>query len=199
MLDLERILQNDRLLRATTGLNRKAFEALLPSFSEAYWQSQIRPDRVRKRAVGGGRKATLRTARDKLFYILLYCKCYPTCDLMSVLFGFDRSCAWDWVHALLPVLEKALGDKQALPERKLRSLEEFLERFPDVEVVIFDGTERPVQRPKDPDKQKEHDSGKKKRHTRKHITGSTRKKRLILLTKARAGSIHDKRQLDEED
>ena len=125
----------------------------------------------------------------------------PTFDLMSVLFSFDRSCAWDWVHGLLllPVLEQALGYKQALPERKLRSLEEFLERFPDVKEVILDGTERPVQRPKDSEKQREHDSGKKKRHTRKHIMGSTRKKRVILLTKARAGKVHDKRQLDEAD
>lgn len=199
MLNLDRILQNDRLLRAMTGLNRPAFEKLLPSFSEAYQQSQVKPGVERKRAPGGGRKATLRTNRDKLFYILLYCKCYPTFDFMSVLFGFDRSCAWDWVHGLLPILEQALGHKQALPERQVQSMEEFLERFPDVKAVIFDGTERPVQRPKDPDKQKEHYSGKKKRHTRKHITGSTRKKRVILLTKARAGTVHDKRQLDEED
>jgi membrane-bound lytic murein transglycosylase B len=39
----------------------------------------------------------------------------------------------------------------------------------------------------------------KKRHTRKHTTGSTRKKRIILLSKARAGKVHDKKQLDEED
>lgn len=39
----------------------------------------------------------------------------------------------------------------------------------------------------------------KKRHTRKHVTGSTRKKRIILLSKARAGKVHDKKQLDEED
>lgn len=199
MLDLERILRSDRLLRAMTGLNRKAFEALLPSFTTAYEQRQMKPEGERKRAPGGGRKATLRTTQDKLFYILLYCKCYPTFDLMSVLFGFDRSCAWDWVHGLLPVLEQALGDKQVMPERKLRSIEEFLERFPDIKEVILDGTERPVQRPKDSEKQREHYSGKKKRHTRKHITGSTRNKRVIILTKARAGRIHDKRQLDEED
>ena len=63
----------------------------------------------------------------------------------------------------------------------------------------MDGTERPVQRPKDAAKQKEHYSGKKKRHTRKHITGNTRKKCVILLTKARGGKVHDKRQLDEAD
>ena len=199
MLNLERILQSDRLMRAMTGLNHKAFEELLPSFTETYQQSQIKSTVKRKRAPGGGRKATLRTSRDKLFYILLYCKCYPTFDVMSVLFGFDRSCAWDWVHGLLPILEQALGFKQVLPERKLRSMEEFLERFPDVEAVILDGTERPVQRPQDSEKQKEHYSGKKKRHTRKHITGSTRKKRVILLTQARGGRVHDKRQLDEAD
>jgi hypothetical protein len=114
------------------------------------------------------------------------------------LFNFDRSCAHDWVHRLLAVLETTLGDKQVLPLRKLRSMEEFIERFPDVKEVIIDGTERPVQRPQDPEKQKAHYSGKKKRHTRKHITGSTRQKRVILLTKARAGKVHDKRQLDEE-
>jgi hypothetical protein len=97
MLNLERILQCERLTRAMTGLNRKAFEELLPSFTPAYEQSQMKPGVKRKRAPGGGRKATLRTSRDKLFYILLYCKCYPTFDLMGVLFGFDRSCAWDWV------------------------------------------------------------------------------------------------------
>jgi hypothetical protein len=197
MLNLDRIFQQERLLRAMTGLNRKAFEALLPSFAQAYEQSRSNPDVKRQRAVGGGRKATVRTPRDKLFYILLYCKCYPTFDLLSVLFGFDRSCAWDWVHGLLPVLEQALGSKQALPERKLRSLEEFLEYFPDVKAVILDGTERPVQRPKESEQQKENYSGKQKRHTRKHITGSTRKKRVILLTQARGGRIHDKRQLDE--
>ncbi len=199
MLNLERILNQDRLLRALTGLNRKAFNALLPSFSQAYQNRLARTATERQRAPGGGRKATLRTAAEKLFYILLYCKCYPTFDLLSVLFNFDRSCAWDWVHGLLPVLEEALGQKQALPERKLRSLKEFLERFPEVQEVIIDGTERPVQRPQDSQKQKEHYSGKKKRHTRKHITVSTRQKRVIFLTPARPGTVHDKRQLDEAD
>jgi DDE superfamily endonuclease/Helix-turn-helix of DDE superfamily endonuclease len=199
MLNLERILNQDRLIRALTGLNRKAFDALLPSFNQAYQQRVTKPESQRQRAPGGGRKPTLRTIELKLLYILLYCKCYPTFDLLGVLFNFDRSCAWDWVHTLLPVLETALGHKQALPERKLHSIEAFIERFPDVKEVIFDGTERPVQRPKDAQKQKEHYSGKKRRHTRKHITGSSRQKRVLILTKAEAGTVHDKRQLDEED
>lgn len=197
MLNLDRILKQDRLLRAMTGLNRKAFEKLLPIFTAAYESSRSGEHQKRQRAPGGGRKATLRTMEAKLFYILLYCKCYPTFDLLSVLFNFDRSCAHEWVHRLLPILETALESKQVLPVRKLGSMEEFRERFPDVKEVIVDGTERPVQRPKDFERQKEHYSGKKKRHTRKHITGSTRQKRVIILTKARPGKVHDKRQLDE--
>jgi hypothetical protein len=197
MLNLDRILNQDRLLRAMTGLNRKAFEELLPSFAQAYKGSLFNPLAERQRAPGGGRKATLGRIEEKLLYILLYCKCYPTFDLLSVLFNFERSCAHEWVHRLLPVLESTLGEKQVLPVRKLSSLEEFRERFPEVKEVIIDGTERPVQRPQDPERQKEHYSGKKKRHTRKHIPGSTRKKRVILLTKARAGTVHDKRQLAE--
>jgi len=184
-------------MRAMTGLNRKAFEELLPSFTVAYERSLFNPFAERQRAPGGGRKATLKTMAEKLLFILVYCKCYPTFDLLSVLFNFDRSCAHDWVHRLLPILETALGHKQVLPVRKLSSIEEFLERFPEVQEVIVDGSERPIQRPQDAQRQKEHYSGKKKRHTRKHITGSTRKKRVIILTKARAGSVHDKRQLDE--
>jgi hypothetical protein len=99
---------------------------------------------------------------------------------------------------ILPILETALGKKQALPARKIDSIEEFLAKFGEVQEVIIDGTERPVQRPKDAERQKEHYSGKK-RHTRKHTTGSTRKKRIILLSKAKAGKVHDKKQLDEED
>ena len=135
MINIEKILKQDRQIRATTGLNQQAFEALLPSFEEAYQETL--DQKRRWRAAGGGRKATLKTSADKLFFILLYCKCYPTFDLMSVLFGFDRSCAHDWVHRLMPILETALGKRQALPERKIDSIEEFLAKFGEVQEVII--------------------------------------------------------------
>ena len=165
MLNLELILAQDRLIRAMTGLNLKSFEELLPSFTEAYEKSILKLAKKRKRAHGGGRKSALKTMSAKLIFILVYCKCYPTFDMLGVMFGFHRSCAHDWVHRLLPVLETALGYKQALPLRQLSSMEEFIEKFSDIKEVIFDGTERPVQRPKDHEKQKEHYSGKKKTYS----------------------------------
>jgi hypothetical protein len=161
MLNFERIQKDDRQMRAMTGMNLKAFNALVPSFEAAYQESLIQAKPWRMRAIGGGRKPKLRTTEDKLFYILVYSKCYPTFDVMGSMFNFDRSCAHDWVHKLMPVLEKALGYSKALPEREIRSMEEFVEKFPDIEKIIIDGTERPIQRSKDPKEQKENYSGKK--------------------------------------
>jgi hypothetical protein len=73
------------------------------------------------------------------------------------------------MHRLQPVLEAAWGERLALPERKLRSIEEFLARFPEVERVIIDGTKRPIARSQDPEQQRLTYSGKKKRNTRKDI------------------------------
>ena len=152
----------------------------------------------RQRATGAGRKPTLATVEAKLFFILFYFKVYPTFDLAGFLFDLDRSQANRWVHRLHPLLEAALGEKLALPKRKLTSLEEFVEAFPDVERVILDGTERPIQRAKDRDKQKENYSGKKKRHTRTHLAGVAPDRQILVFSTAYPGKAHDKGILNTE-
>ena len=180
-----------------TGLNRKAFDALLPTFSRVYEQSLLQ--QPRQRAMGGGRKARLRNPQDKLFYILFYFKCYPTFDVAGLLFDIDRAQAHYWMHRLQLILEAALGQTMTLPERQLTGIEEFVVRFPGVERVMIDGTERPIQRPQDLEQQKLNYSGKKKRHTRKHLAAVDQRKRVLVLSKAREGKLHDKKFHDEED
>ena len=197
MLNIEGALKQDRLLRALTGLNRKAFDTLLPTFNTMYLDTQ--QTKQRQRALGGGRKARLLTAQDKLFFILFYFKCYPTFDVAGLLFDIHRSQAHEWMHRLQPVLEATLGQKMALPERHLESIEAFLSRFPGVQRVMIDGTERPIARPQDPEQQKQNYSGKKKRHTRKHLAAVDETKRVLVLSKAREGKLHDKRFHDEDD
>ncbi len=197
MLDIQRVLKQDRLVRALTGLNRKAFDQLLSTFSPVYEQS--RQTQSRQRAVGGGRKARLLGTQEKLFFILFYFKCYPTFDLAGIIFDLHRAQAHDWMHRLQPLLEATLGKKLVLPERKLDSIEAFLERFPGVERVMIDGTERPIQRPQDSEAQKANYSGKKKRHTRKHLAAVDQSQRVLVLSKAREGKLHDKRFHDEDD
>lgn len=199
MLNLERALNQDRLLRALTGLNRKAFDALLPSFEQAYEASRDAAKPQRKRARGGGRKARLQSIEAKQFYILFYFKCYPTFDLAGILFDLDRSQTHEWMHELQPVLEAALGHELVVPERKLRSIEAFLEMFPGVERVMIDGTERPIQRPQEAEAQTQNYSGKKRRHTRKHLAAVDQTKRVLVLSHAREGKLHDKRFEAEEE
>jgi hypothetical protein len=196
MLNIHRALNKDRLLRALTGLNRKAFDELLVPFAAA-WQ-EAKSAKPRQRAPGGGKKARLLSVEEKLFYILFYFKCYPTCDVAGFLFDFDRSQANRWMHRLQAVLEDALGQKMALPKRKLETIEQFLERYPEVKEVMLDGIERPIARPQDREKQKLTYSGKKKRNTRKHLGAVDERKRVIGLSQAREGKVHDKRLLDEE-
>jgi hypothetical protein len=119
--------------------------------------------------------------------------------LAGFILEIHRSQAHYWVHKLQPVLEKTLGVAMVLPERKMSSIEEFIERYPTVKKVIIDGTERPISRPKDKNEQKLNYSGKKKRHTRKHIVAVDEKKRVLILGKAREGKMHDKRAHDEND
>jgi len=200
MLDFQRALKNDRLLRALTGLNLKAFEQLKADFAQVLAEAEVprRSPQPRQRATGAGRKPRLATVEAKLFFILFYFKVYPTFDLAGLLFDLDRSQANRWMHRLQPLVEQTLGKKLALPKRQLTSLEEFVEAFPTVERVMLDGTERPIQRAKDYEQQKTDYSGKKKRHTRSHLGAVAPDRRILVLSQAYPGKAHDKGILNTE-
>ena len=85
---------------------------------------------------------------------------------MGELFEISQSGANYWIHRLLPVLRVALDDLGVLPERKPAR---FAQSQPSHPHLIIDGTERRRQRPKNPEKQALHYSGKKKTHSDKNI------------------------------
>ena len=61
---------------------------------------------------------------EKLFSILFYFMCYPTFDVLGLLFNLNRSNACRNVQKSTPILEKVIGKKMALPSRKIKSLKE---------------------------------------------------------------------------
>jgi hypothetical protein len=168
MPNIERIMQDDRQMRAMTGMNLKVFKALVPIFATAYQNATSQSKRWRMRSPGGGRKPKLSTIEDKLLYILVYAKCYPTFDVMGSMFDLSRASAHEWVHKLMPILEQALSDSGALPARSIESMAEFAEECPELNKVILDGMERPIQRPQDAKRQKENYSGKKTPYAEAH-------------------------------
>jgi len=189
MLNIERAWHSPRAVQALTGVSRRGFEQLESRFAAVV--GERRAKRRYKRAPGAGRKHTLRTLRAKLFFILLYLKCYPTFDVAGILFEVDRSQACRWVGEWLPLLETVLGRAAVLPARQIRSVEEFLRRFPEVHDLFLDGTERPTQRPQQAGQQRARYSGKKKRHTVKNVIGNDATKRIVLLGETQGGRVHD--------
>ena len=194
MLNTERLLKNERLTLALTGLNSKEFLDFLPVFAKSWQENKIKQHILNssgQRAIGGGRKGFLKSMSKKLFFILFYFKCYPTYDVLSFFFDCNRSNAFHRREELGMILEAALGKKLVLPERQMRSVEDFLKAFPEAREVFIDGTERPTQRPKDKEKQKNKYSGKKKRHTTKNIVITDKNKRIGFLSKTANGKEHD--------
>lgn len=189
-----------RTMLSLTGLTCAEFEALLPSFSVA-WAAFVEETferRERKRACGAGRIAHLKLIEDKLLFILFYYRQYPIQEVQGFLFGMSQAQANEWIHRLSPLLNQALGYEQKLPERRAAKLEAVLSTCPSLEFLI-DGTERPINRPKDPDRQKQHYSGKKKRHTVKNnLITERRGGQVLYLSDTYEGKRHDKRIADEE-
>jgi hypothetical protein len=72
MLNIKRAFRSDRLLKALTGMTVAEFERLLPTFTAGLQKVQTQAKKKRQRAIGGGRKHTLQTPTDKLFFILFY-------------------------------------------------------------------------------------------------------------------------------
>lgn len=189
-----------RTLCSLTGLRIQEFEALLPSFGTA-WASFIQDTfqcEGRQRAIGAGRKAHLSGLEDKLLFILLYFRLYPTQEVQGVLFGMSLAQANQWIHRLTRVLNQALGYEQLLPEREPANLESVLRRCPSLEFII-DGTERRINRPKDKTDRKTYYSDKKKTYTVKNLIIPERGGKVRYLSDTYEGKKHDKAIADEED
>ena len=166
------VQEHPKLLLAMTGLTRAEFYPLLPHFQYA-WDQYVQQHYVdredRQRQYGAGRsETTLVTLEDKLLFILYYVKVYPLQAILAFELGMVHSTANEWMHILSEVLKKALDHGGYVPERDPKQLETVLESEAESTYGI-DGTERPRQRPRDAEKQKNYSSGKKK-HTRSRIS-----------------------------
>lgn len=199
-----RMLKGERRkFLALTGLTHKEFKALLLPFTEAYRRKyagrKTLAGKKRQRQVGGGRRGMLETAEQKLLFILVYLKAYPLQVVMGELFGMNQSAANQWIHRLLPVLQAASTALGVRPERKGHQFARSERDRAESADYIIDGTERRRQRPKSPEKQVLHYSGKKKLHSDKNVViVQARSRRVGYLSPTHAGKTHDKKVADQE-
>lgn len=183
-------------LLALTGLSRREFDELLPVFEQSLPQPRKRRKR-RQRAPGGGRKPALSTAADKLLFILVYMKTYPLQAVQAQLFGMSQPSANRYIRQLLPALAEALDTLGVMPERDGPAVAQHERWQGEARDLIIDGVERRRQRPKRPEIQAIHYSGKKKAHTDKNVVVvNTQTKHVSFLSNTLPGSVHDKKLAD---
>ncbi len=203
MLEFTALKKDRRKFLALTGLTLREFKVLLPPFTMAY-QRQLASDktlagRPRQRALGGGRRGVLDSMEQKLLFILVYQKTYPLQVVQGDLFGMSQAAANQWVHRLLPILQAALTELGVMPERQGPAFAQAERGRPEAADYIIDGTERRRQRPKSPEKQVLHYSGKQKTHSDKNlVVVNTRSKRVGYLGPTQPGKTHDKKMADDE-
>jgi hypothetical protein len=102
------ILQQPHVFQSLTGIRIDEFEALLGSFGRAWEEfvAETFQHTQRQRAYGGGRKPELQTLKDKLLFILVYFRLYPTQAVQGFLFGMSQGQANVWGHRLTRMLSK---------------------------------------------------------------------------------------------
>ena len=197
---MEAVFRKPRLMRALTSLDAGEFGRLSAAFEQ---ESQARRGQFnrfgeqRQRAPGAtGNAGVLSTSKARLFFVLFYFKCYPLQEVMGVLFGVSQPQVCLWIGRLTPLVNAALGKELVLPARRPADLETLLAEVPELRLLVIDGAERPIRRPKDKDNQKKDYSGKKKSHRKKNLLISS-EKRIVYLGPTSPGSVHDKKLADE--
>ena len=160
-------VRDDRQMRALTGLNISQFAQLAIEFEKDYeeYRQQVYHEGLtegkRQRRPGGGAKGKLPGLAEKLFFVLVYFKTYPTFDVLGTQFGMGRSKANENLHKLAPILSKTLVRLGIMPHRKFASAAEMKAAFKDIDRVLIDVTERLYRRSQDDETQRDHYSGKK--------------------------------------
>ena len=183
-------------------MTEEEFEILLPNFELAYdklYPPNLTVDgHARLRRSGAGVPGSLSQVADRLLFILVYHKTNPRQTMHGLHFGLSQSQTNYWIHRLLPVLQQTLADIGMKPERDAR----FVATNPETQEgganLAIDGTERRLQRPVDPIKQREKYNGKKKAHTDKNIlVVNENTRRVIYLSPRVEGKKHDSRAATE--
>lgn len=136
-MNTTKVFKNHRLIQALTGISTKEFQSLIPVFEQSVLEDKKLQSKAKQRHFGGGAKGKLITAEDKLFFILVYIKTYPTFDFLGFVFSMHRSRAHRNAVKLTKSLEKTLGRKIVMPEKQITSMEEFLDKFPEAKISLW--------------------------------------------------------------
>ena len=170
MLTYRKLSKKPKSFQSFTGITIQQFDVILQDVKKKHQSTEKSRlfNRERQRNIGAGRKFDLGMA-DRLMMLLVYYRLYLTCELTGHLFGLDQSNVNRNIRYLEPTVKQSIPipSKKYADVKKINNMVQLQEIFPEL-IVITDGTEQSIPRPKNKRKKKTHYSGKKKKHTIKN-------------------------------
>lgn len=173
-----------------TGLTVPEFTKMVgvirADWEEARQQSRTQ-QRIRK--IGGGSKPKLPKLEDRLLVYCVYAKLYLPYVLLEYLFGVDESTICRMVQEMTSVVGAKIIVQRG--GKRISTLAELKEAFPDLDEVLIDATEQRVNRPAKKRLRQKHHSGKKKAWTIKTQVMGTKQKLVLHVADSSPGRMHD--------
>lgn len=206
MMTVKKLRRRPASFLRLSGLSVEQFDEVLGPLKATYasfnCQRLARPHRQRQ--VGGGRQFQL-ALEERVLLVLVWMRLYVTNEVLGYLFGLDASSISRNRRGILPLVEAHVpvpcqlrctgaGRKPQGPpprRRKIGTVAELLKQYPEVRDLIVDTTEQPLQRPQHSRRQRQHYSGKKRRHTRKSLLGVSERGQIVCLSQSVPGRVHD--------
>lgn len=153
-------LRNERQWRSAIGMNKERFNKLLEPFKNNY-RAQYGMS-LKERQIESSIDYCINSEEELLLYTLFSLKSGLTYDLLGLVSGMDGSNAKRNQNLGLELLGKTLSELACMPKRNFMNVKEFEEHFANIEQLIMDASEQPIQRSSEQETQKKHYSGKKK-------------------------------------
>jgi hypothetical protein len=166
-------LRRSACFRRLTGVSVATFDRMVAQL-RAPWEAGER------RKAKSGRPWEVGGLEEHLLVMLLYYRCYVTQEFIGFFWQVDRSVICRTIRRIEAHAQPLLGVRRN-PKITRR----------EAEALIVDCTEQPIQRPGADAVQREHYSGKKKRHTLKTEYVVTAQGRIASVSDSHPGSRHD--------
>ena len=214
MITYSKLLKKPQVAKSLVGMSLVEFDKFYAEFEkthEARLQSSTTTragKEKRQRATGAGRKHKY-DLRDRLLMTLFWLKAYTTYELLGFFYDLNKTNIEDNLNLILDTLTNMTSfnfERPKADRKKLSSVAEIMDAFPDVRLVI-DAKEQRVERPKNKkdkdgnvqDRQKPYYSGKKKAHTLKNQVAISPTGLVEHASESVPGSTHDLTLLRQTD
>ena len=168
----DKLRKNPFVFKRLTGISIQEFQTIRQKLGPVWNRKHEAKKKIAGRPYGIG------NLENQLLCLLIYYRTYTTQLFIGLWYQVDDATVCRAIKRLEPILAKVVAIKK---DRTLAQGQ--------VEELLIDCTEQPIQRPTK--KQKAYYSGKKKRHTLKTEIVMTEQGRIVNLSNPHAGKLHD--------